>query len=511
MKFKRPEFKRPEFKRPELKRPELKRPDLPDMPDVRTLLRHRIAILVVVLAAVAGLYGVAAATRPGAAAAAPPVVPERLPVESAMHACPAPSKVPGISTTVSAITPSTADRTGEGRADIRELNAPANAPSASLHSTGVPWYQESKGRSQPLVLHSSGTMAGGLQAEQTTVHDDYIAAERCPEPGLDFWFAAPGGAEAEALDLYLLNVDDGPAVVDVDVLTPEGRLADTSTLGLRLEPHSRQVLPLKTVSKLAGAVALRVRTSTGRVAPSLLVREGDRGTDWVPPAAQPARRVVLPGLPPGRGDRKLVVATPSDELASVHVRVITEDGAYIPDGRGEVDVAGASTATVDLASGLSGRAATVELTADVPITAGLIATEGGHDGGDTAYPAAADPVQPAGVIADNRSGKKQATRVVMTAPTGPATVKLTPIGPNGPGRAQTVELPMEKTRTVKVAGPGPAGGHFAVLVEVQPGSAPVYAARVLTDGDRLGVFPVVSARAWVKTPRTTDSAGALTP
>ncbi|MFM8930982.1 MAG: DUF5719 family protein, partial [Gemmataceae bacterium] len=122
------------------------------------------------------------------------------------------------------------------------------------------------------------------------------------------------------------------------------------------------------------APAVQVLVRTGRVGAAVDDEQqsglANIGTDWIPQAALPSRRVYVPGIVNGTGPRVLSIAAPGGDDAIVNVRVITADGTYAPAERSQINVPADSVVTLDMAPILKKKPATLELTSDTPIVTG---------------------------------------------------------------------------------------------------------------------------------------------
>ncbi|MEU8120975.1 DUF5719 family protein [Spirillospora sp. NPDC049024] len=479
------------------------------MDKVLRLLGMRYATAALMLVAVAALYGAATFSRPGEASEKG----REAPVTHAVMVCPGHE---GGRLAVQSL----ARKTGGGRVDVAPTKG--GSPLGSVTSPGQAWGEDTKSGQDSYTLRATGPIAGGLEAEQTAYRDGGddrgLAGARCAVPGTDLWFMGPGPVAADELDLYLTNVDAQPASVDVSALSGEGPLDTTDGRGTPVEPYTTRIVRiggspegLGDIVKTAADLALRVRTTSGRVAASLRVRIGKKkGTEWLPQSPAPAASVLVPGVPGGSGKRRLLVAVPGEADARIRVQVITAEGAFAPQGQDVLDAPGMTVTSVPLDGALSGRAAAVRLTADRPILAGFAAERGA----DVAYGAATPPLSASGpgVVADNRFDSSLA----LTAPSGAATVQVTTMNAQGAGTPQEVRIGAGRTVETKLAAPGTgADAAFGAVIMPKPGSAPVYASRILATGkggDYLfTVLPIVPAPTVLRLPQTADSQTALTP
>jgi hypothetical protein len=481
------------------------------------LLSHRYGVTLLVLLAVLALYGVAVFSRP--AGTAPAQGGGRAPIRSVVVACPAPGGA-----RLSALSfPSSGGATGApplkgGQVDLTQTRG--GTPAGSITAPGTAWSQDVNTADGSYTLRAAGALAGGFEAEQTTLakkgDDRGLAAVRCAEPGTDLWFLGPGPADAKHLDLYLTNVDDQAAAVDASALSGDGPLDTADGRGTIVEPHTTRVVPiggspegLGVIVAQARLLALHVHVSTGRVAAAVRVRVGKgKGVDWLPVTAPSAPQLVVPGVPSGAGRRQLLIAVPGDVDARIRIQVITPAGAFAPQGQDTVDAPAGTVTPVDLERALSGKAAAVRLVADQPILGGLIVQQGD----DVAYGAATLPLGgdggAGGAVADNRD----VSSVLLTAPDGPATVKVVALTAQGvAGDPYVAKVEGTRTLEVRLAAPSGATDGFGVVVLPQPGSGPVYATRVLTMHKLITMVPIAPAPTTVRFPPVADSLTSLIP
>ena len=478
---------------------------------IARLLGLRYATAALVLLAVAALYGAASLSRPADRATAADRG-RTVPVRSAVAVCPGRE---GARLTVQS---AKTTRTG-GRADV--VRAPDGAVIGSLTTPGGAWSTYLETAKDSFTVWAHGAVAAGLEAEQTTHwpkgKDRGLAGLRCASPGTDQWFLGPGPVAAESVELHLTNADAQPATVDVTALSGEGPLDTADGSGTPVPPYSTRVVTvgaspegLGDIVRTAADLGLRVRATTGRVAASLRVRIAEgKGIDWVAPAPAPGTSLVIPGVPGGEGRRRLLIAVPGQDDAAVQVQVITQNGAFAPQGRHTLDAPAGTVTALDLDRSLGGKPAAVRLRSDRPIVAGFAAERGA----DVAYGTATAPLRGTGfgVVSDNRYD----TTLSLTAPQGAATVRITPIGPQGPAAPQDVSV--QAGRTVEVPLKAPVGGEngYGVLIEPRPGSGPVHAARILAKnkGEKLlfTVLPITPASTVLRLPSVGGGQGALLP
>ena len=408
-----------------------------------------------------------------------------------------------------------------------------------LTDPGLVWRTDTTDTVVPTAIHARDALASGLESAQTTVSDDAVTEVHCVEPAIGTWFALPGGndpdeVELDTLTAHLSNPEDFRATVSVDIYTVDGPSYSPESRGIALGPGESFELDLTELVQNTPATGVHVRTSTGRVAASLLAEHASGGTDWVNPAAPPAKEAVLPGVPGGDGVRRLLLAAPGDDPVEVRVHVLTAtppqddeededdgDGAGTPADPRVVHVPPAASAWLTLEGVLGGEPGTVVIEADGPVVAGVVAEI--DDGAETAYTAAVEPLSlplnTTAVLPDVPEGVD--TEVIVGSPERDTSVMATPIGAGGDqGDAVKVEIPAGTTR---VFGPGsddawepppgidPEDGYAVRLDLVEEGSGPVYVARVLRSGDGMSVLPVRPAPVEVALSIVRDSMVGVAP
>lgn len=508
---------------------------------------NRFTVLALVVLALVALAAVAWLSKPVTVSAGQQAAVLRTtPVSIGMRACPSPGS-PGSRRTGLAVV-AAAGGSGPGQATVSRLSVPgraggslrrlsqpgtlsltgvpaASAASQGSHAPSSPGASKSAvavARSGGVMVQAAGSMARGLEAEQTA---GAVATARCGSPGTDFWFAVPGQQAAGTIELDLMNVDSQASTVDVDVFTDTGPLHTGADTGITVPAHGLVAQSLAGLVHGSRAIALHVRTNIGRVVAAL--RESSQRNSaggWLPPAQPPSQRLIIPGMSGSKGSRVLYLADPGGNDAQVKLSVVSPGGTYQPTGGGSIDVPAGSANRIQLSS-LSGVAGAVVLTSNVPVTA-AVTVPGGSAGAPGAMTAAAPALQEQGVLADV-SPRTDVTTLVLSAPGRAARVRLA-MGVSGltssggsaagtasssssarPGATRLVSVPARRSVTVKVAAPRGAhwGDGFAVVLTPMPGSGPVFAGRVLANksGTVLGMMPVASALTWVPLLPVRDS------
>lgn len=484
---------------------------------MKLIVQNRFALLGLVALALAALLGVAAVTRPDGAPSAAGSG-ERVRVESALRVCPAPPD--GTETEAGAYTPFDGDEEGDLVLESNEEDP--HIPLAEGDLPGQLLAEDVSDGEGASVLRASGAFAAGLDAAVTARAEDGdaeddgapgLAAVGCAEPGWSTWFTAPSGDGVDELRLRLANPDDSAAVANVEVYASDGPVSDSSVRGVRVEPHAEEIVELAefTDASSGDAAAVHVRTSSGRVAPSLLVERSGPGTEWAPVTGRPARSQTVPGVPGGGGRRTLLLAAPGDDPAEVRVRLVTPDGEVEVEALEAVDVPPASTTTVDLENPLSETPATVVVESDRPVVAGMAAErEGGDDtavtGSVPALSAASGGAGSVPVVQDGVS-----VDLAVTALEEDAVVIATPVSPDGTtGDPVQVEAGAGTVAEEEIEGPD---GVYALSLELGDGSGAAHIAAVLTDGEgkdrQTAVLPVRPSPSEVRLPAVTGGLTAI--
>jgi Family of unknown function (DUF5719) len=503
----------------------LRRPPAPDgrAPIRRVVSSPRLrspgcALIVVVVLLLVGL-GVGLRTEPATTGTLTALTPRQkfVPVARASAVCPDTVADATTTTSVTLAAPGTIDdhipkgsTAAAGSASVHPLGAvnPITARLTALSS--IAFDVASSGQSPldasdtgadgaPLVATASGALAPGFTASMTTrsTSDDIrgLASTACTTPGNDFWFVGSGAIVGRRGRLYLTNSESVPAVVDVTLYGPAGQLDAPSGRGVTLAAGAQQVLKLDALAPDVDRFGIHVQVRQGRVAAALRDQQVQgltpMGADWVPAAQPPSRRLVLPGVPAGAGERRLQIVVPGDSDAIVKVRLIGVDGSFVPSGLDVVEARAGRVSDVDLAPFTGAQAVAVELTSDQPVTAGVLMRVGGvgKARAEMAYTAAAAPISAAapGVATDLRGSKAGATvssNLVLAAPDRAATVQIDLLAP-ATGTPTSVRVPAGGQVTV-AADTLSHDASFAVTLVPTAGSGPVMAASQLGEADPSG-------------------------
>ena len=247
-------------------------------------------------------------------------------------------------------------------------------------------------QSSPVLTGEDGLAAGlfGFRADQS---GSLLGAAPCPAPRAGWWFSGAGAGLDHASTLVMSNIDPGPAVVDLDVLGPDGPVDTVGTRGITIAPGSSKTVKLSDIAPQTDELTLGVEASRGRVVASVTDQfsarpGGEPGWAWLSGDVSPDRVVRLAGLPDAASSRTLLVANPSDSEAVVDVQVAGSSGSFVPAGVDQQTVAPGSVESIELPRQVGRKeAVAVRLGSQVPV----LATVRSVAAGDTSY---ASPVVP---------------------------------------------------------------------------------------------------------------------
>lgn len=352
--------------------------------------------------------------------------------------------------------------------------------------------------SDAMVATATGELAAGLEVEQVTRGEAGpqrgLAGLRCDLPRREHWFVGGATGVSDVTELFLVNVDDTPATVDVSIYTGTGPADQRLGQGITVPPHRRTVIGLETLAPDRQLLAVHVLSRRGRVAAGLRYARADarvtRGVDWVPAVPAPSARVVVPGFPRGPGQRTLFITNPGADDTTVRVQLTTANGQFVPEGLEAVEVPAGSSVRVPLE----------QITDDSPVTA-LLTTEGGaivaggyardrqarSEVSEFGLSGGSTPLTGPALMTDLVINRPTESTLILTALDQAATVVVTPIRVLGTRGAlpppKTVQVPARRTVSLKLSTfyPPATETRLAVEVSTTPGSGEVYAMRYLRE------------------------------
>ncbi|MGH3344234.1 MAG: DUF5719 family protein [Carbonactinosporaceae bacterium] len=446
-------------------------------------MKHAIPPLIMVSAVLAGGVGFAELTTPGSERGAGI---RRVPVEQLTLACPQPSapQLGGTSWVAAAVAP---EASRGGSATLTELTAKSRER-ASLDTPGQVKRLTASSDLPPLLGRASGGLAPGFTAQQLTRSDGRgWSGTPCTSPSNDFWFAAAGSDQGQHAQLFLTNSESAPARVDVSLYGPGGPVPTPAGRDIEVPAHSQERVALSALRPGVTRAAVHVVVRAGVVAAALSYEEIDGldqvGMDWLPESAPPARRLLVPGVPPGSGKQQLYLVRRGREEANVTLRMLGKDGDFSPAGAESVQVRPGRVKQVDLSSVTAGEAVAVSVEADRPVVAGMRVLRG-EDETDTGYLAAVPPIRQSATVLDNRTTGDVSSWLLLSCVGKSSTVEVSTFAGKQP-KTRTVDIPAGATVRVKLKPPG-GGGRYAARVQPNVESGRVYGARYLVEKTSAG-------------------------
>lgn len=386
-------------------------------------------------------------------------------------------------------------------------------------------------REVPVVAAAQWTLAtnGDLRG---------LAATTCEPARTDLWLVGGGTQPGRRARLLLANPGVAPAVVDVTVHGPQGVVQAPAANGVAVAPGRQKALYLDAVAPGLSAMAVHVQARSGRVAATLhdsIVRGvTPGGTDDVPASAEPARRLVIPGVaidaPAPAGTSAGSLPTDPTAAGAVAVRVADPGGTeavvrvHLVGPDGDVDLPGGGVATVPprgvvdvVVSGVPDGVYSAVVEADIPVVAAAVigrsrvgsaaagtpaAARGGVPGAELAWAAAGRPLQATTAIAlpqpSTSAGSAgsaapgarmpvvrtpgMAVRLALSALGRSGRVTLAEVSGDGSlGTARTVDVPVDRAVSVEVA-----VGSAGLVLRADASAGEVVAAVVVTGSDAAG-------------------------
>ncbi len=284
--------------------------------------------------------------------------------------------------------PSTADAptaaAPEGTAVLRPIDSDLDV--ARITGPDVPVSLLAADRSLPTIaMVAAGTFAptavAAVASHELAGAGAGLASAACPEPSPEWWFVGAGSQLGRGSALLVSNPAQEPARFDLRLFARSGPVAALAGKGINLGPQSRVRLRLDALAQGEELLGLQVRATSGRVAAALRdvsVPRGEqpRGVDFIPPAVAPTTQLWVAGVPGGEGSRDLVLVNPGEQFATLQVTLLTEQGPQEIAGLPTIAVPAGSVITTSLDRVLNGRAGTLALTSDVPVTGGVRADWG---------------------------------------------------------------------------------------------------------------------------------------
>jgi len=423
------------------------------------------------------------------------------PVRSTTLLCPEPGTGGDLGVRVTAaVIPEQVGQSGTGQARLFTLPGQTSAQARITEPGGQAQIEAFGDRLPAIKAEATGALAPGFIADQwgrdPQGRGRGLASTACSPAASEFWFVGGGAVAGRVTRVLLVNPDDTAAVVDVVVHGTTGVLDAPAGRGLVVPPQSRINLRLDVLVPGETATALHVIARTGRIGASVNDIQAAGlaavGTDWIPPATAPTTKVYVPGISPQAGARVLSLVSTTDNEAIVRVRLITPSGTFAPAERSEVRVPAESVVTLDMAPVIGGVPATLELTSDQPIVAGMRQFFGGRRvQNETSFTAGAQPFTAAAAVSGLPVRTATDVRLAITAPVSDVSVQVLAL-PFTKGREasqfvpiRTIKVKAGQVKFVQLAGPRNVDWYTAVVIP-QEGSGPMLVAHRVRERSRFG-------------------------
>jgi len=441
------------------------------------------------------------------------------PVGSAVLLCPEPGAGSdlGVRVTAAVVPGQEGQVDRPGKAGMETLPGKESAKS-SIETPGGQAQINAFGERLPAIrAYGVGSLAPGLIANQwgrdPRGTGRGMASTACASAGSDFWFVGGGAIAGRQTRVVLVNPDDTPAVVDVIVHGTDGLIDAPAGRGLVIKGLDRAVVRLDVLAPGIKATAVHVIARAGRVGASVADEQMSGldaiGTDWIPQSTAPSTKLYVPGVMPGKGARVLSIVTPGIDDATVRIRVISTNGTFAPADRDQIDVPAESVVSLDMSEVIGGDAATLEITSDVPVVAGMRQFFGGKGVQDeTAFSSSAQPMTTASAVSGLPVRVSTDVRLAITAPDTDVKVDIVLLPFKG---GKEAAKPTDPIRVIVRAGEvrfvllrEPQAEWFTAIVTPAEGSGPYLASHRVREqsryGDLVTGYPWTPLRTQVRVP-----------
>ena len=442
--------------------------------------------LALTIAALVILAGVGSLT--GSSAAPQVSAPVTIPVTALTLVCPPISGSSGENAMIvatnaaGALTPPT-QAVGEVRATVL---AGRKSTTTRLHLTPNATIKARRGVNQTVEIVARGSIAAALAADQLaetgTGRYRGLRGGRCETPGTDWWFAGAEGRVGFSDTLTVANPAPTAALVAVSIWSDKGQVANSRLDSVRVPARSVVRLPMATVAPDRASLVLHVHANSGAVTATVIDRRTaalrSNGGDNLPPTQGPTRHAVLSGFAAGMGPRWVIVGNPTPVDATVTMRLAARSGTFTPTVANQLVIPAGRTRAIRLTSAFGSSPGAVEVNSDQPVVSeGLSVTPQRPRRPDLMWVAATPALDGSAVVAAGRDPDAGPTTLVLTAPQGATSVRVTGLS----GRSRSIAVPAGRTVSVDITDTikthSPDQWSFVVAPK---GPGPVYGARMLS-------------------------------
>lgn len=320
----------------------------------------------------------------------------------------------------------------------------------------------------------------------------------CAEAGNGGWILGAGSGGRHQTRLVLTNLADTPAVLDVRLWGPKGRVDAVNAAGLVVKPRSVRTIALADLA--AGEPRLAAQVVRRRGALSVQAVDGSTGaqagTELVRSTLAPRRDQVVGPVPAGRSGRTLTLVNPTDSVARVEVEALGKEGRFTPRGLGAVRVRPNRMLDVDLPASVGGDAAALRVRSSVDVAASVRSAPTGTDFATTI---ASTSLRGPAVVPVDLDERRVPTLVLASTGAGAARATVTAFDASMKKLGSTsVRIPVGSTVDAAVRKELPLDRAAYLVVRT---TGDVVGSAVYTDGDRVAVLTLRAAPVTASGPR----------
>lgn len=485
------------------------RPTTPAQPRQPLTIRSRRGVALLALGSL--LVLVAAGTLANRGSNPVPALPTVEPVASSELVCPITTASNDLTSSVTAAV-ALLSTVSTGAASLTNLvKAGKGSDPLVIKAPGAMVARVNRGKSGLAQMAAAiGSFATGFGADQSirsgAGSSRGLAIAPCSRSVTDAWLVGGESTVGRLTTIMLVNNDDRPAQVDLEIFGPNGPIDSPGAAGIAVSAASSSTLPLSKLAPGQSVTAVHVIATAGRVGATALEFDTrgliPQGMSIMSPTAA-GRSLVIPMIPKSVATAHLVLLAPTAD-ATAHVRLMTTQGSITPVGFDSVDLTAGHVTSLDLMTALDGGAGGLVITADRDVVAGVIVTTGNKDQLREVDRLAATPALVSPGLITGLAGPNLTHELGIAAPTAKATVKveLFVTGTAKTTWARTVSVGKGSVVDLKIPVSTPGSTSMVVVTPVTGG--PVYVTRVETEvgrnGPMVGLAPLLSTRATTLVP-----------
>jgi len=187
----------------------------------------------------------------------------------------------------------------------------------------------------------------------------------------DAWMLGLGSGGKHFSTVTLTNLANSPAVVDLDLWGPDGKIDAVDSKGIVVKPLTTRRVRLDALAAGETELALQVHRRRGSV--SAVVEDTStsifRGSEPVTATESPRRDQVVGGLVDNVSGRTLELLNPGSATARVDVSVLGPKNQFKPSGLSNIKVKAGSLKLVTIPSSAGSDRLALHVTSDLPVAA----------------------------------------------------------------------------------------------------------------------------------------------